>query len=186
MDIFAHLKEKLDILDADGNKTGEAKTYDEVHSRGLLHLCVHGWVINSKRELLLQKRSKYVRAYPEYWDGSAFGHVNSGQTSLEAAQKETSEELGLDLPSEAFKHLFSVKENYVLNNGTFIENAFNDVYVIHADMEIKDFKTEPDEVTEIRWLGIEEFKEWVLGKGEPLVPHKEEYEKLLEYLATQE
>lgn len=181
MDIFAQLQEKLDILDTARNKTGEAKTYDEVHSQGLLHLSVHGWVINSKKELLLQKRSKFVRVYPEYWDSSVSGHVISGQTSLEAMQAETKEELGLDLPPEAFKYLFSVKEDYVLNDGAFIENAYNDIYVIYLDRE-EEFKTDVDEVEAVRWLGIEEFKNWTVGHGELLVPHAEEYKKLLEYL----
>lgn len=187
IDIFAGLEEEIDILDESGNKTGESKTYDEVHSQGLLHLCVHVWVINSKKQILLQQRSKYVRVYQGYWNSAASGHVTSGQNSLEAAQKETREELGLDLPPELFKFLCTIKENYISNKGTFIENALNDIYIVNSDLNIEDFKTELDEVKEIRWLSLEEFKKWTknMNEGEMLVPdHNEEYNRLLEYLET--
>jgi isopentenyldiphosphate isomerase len=78
--------EYLDILDNNGNKTGETRSYDEVHEKGLIHRTVHVWILNSKKELLVQKRSKDRRAHPDYWDISAAGHISAGQTSLEAAQ----------------------------------------------------------------------------------------------------
>ncbi len=184
LDIFAGLEEEIDILDENGNNTGEHKTYDEVHGQGLLHLCVHVWFVNSIGQILLQKRSKYVRVYKECWDSSASGHVTSGQGSLGTMQKETREELGLDLPQEAFEYLFRVKEKYTVNNGAFIENAFNDIYLVHSDLAIEEFKFDKDEVKEIKWIDIEEFKKWTKGEGEIVVPHNEEYEKLFEYLIT--
>jgi isopentenyl-diphosphate delta-isomerase type 1 len=181
-DIFAGLNTQIDIVDEKGNKTGETKSYDEVHASGLLHKSVHVWVLNSKGEILLQKRSKYVRAYPLYWDISAAGHVNSGQTSLEAAQMETKEELGLLLLSADFKFLCTLNEYNVSNNGKHIENGLSDIYVLHLDLEISQLKIEPEEVEEVRWVRNEEFEKWISGKVELLVPHTGEYEKILEYL----
>ena len=181
-DIFAGLNDYLDILDEAGNKTGEIKTYDEVHAKGLLHKSVHIWAVNSKGEVLLQKRSKFVRAYSECWDNSAAGHVTSQQSSIEAAQAETKEELGLDLLPDDFEYLFTLRQNIVSNNGTYLENEFVDIYLIRLDFEISKYKGEPDEVEELRWLTKEEFKKWIQGEGEQMVPHREEYEKILEYL----
>ena len=42
--------EYLDILDKNGNKTGERKPRKEVHSKGYWHKGVHIWIINSKKE----------------------------------------------------------------------------------------------------------------------------------------
>lgn len=181
-DIFAPLDEKLYILDENKNKIAESKMYEEIHREGILHLCVHVWVLNSEKQLLLQKRSKYVRVYPEYWDNSASGHVMFDQTSLEAAQKETREELGLDLSPEFFKYLFSIREHFTANDGTYIENAFNDVYLVQVDLDIEKLKTESKEITELKWFDLEEFKKLVAGQGEPLTTHHEEYKKLIEYL----
>lgn len=46
--------EFLDILDKNGNKTGEKKERKEVHSKGYWHKGVHIWIINSNKELLVQ------------------------------------------------------------------------------------------------------------------------------------
>lgn len=183
-DIFTHLNdiETFDILDRAGNKTGEIKGYNETHSSGLLHLTVHVWVRNPKGHILLQKRSKYVRVYPTYWDVSAAGHVISPQSSAQAAQLELREELGLDLPQEKFEFLFRIPEFYKTNEGTHIENAFNDVYVVNFDFNVQNLKTEHKEVTEVRFLDLNGFKSWVRGEGEKLVPHQEEYQKLISYL----
>ena len=47
--------EYLDILDENGNLTGEKKLRTEVHRDGDWHKAVHVWILNSKNQLLLQK-----------------------------------------------------------------------------------------------------------------------------------
>ena len=174
------MEEYLDIVDDKGEKTGESRSYNEVHKDGLLHRTVHVWFLNSERKLLLQKRSPNKRAYPDHWDISAAGHVSAGQTSKEAAQRETEEELGISLPQSAFQYLFTVKEHTVLNNGTYVNDEFQDVYLVRLDIKPQELKLPADEVSEIKWLGIEELKLWLKGGGEILVPHEEEYRRLLE------
>lgn len=60
-----------------------------------VHRVVHVLVSNHKGELLLQKRSMNKDVAPGKWDTSVGGHVNPGETLLEAARRETEEELGL-------------------------------------------------------------------------------------------
>src|SRR3989344_1498741 len=103
--------EYLDILDENGELTGQTVAYDVAHQKGILHKAVHVWLLNSKGELLIQKRSANKEAYPNQWEISASGHVSAGQTSLEAARRETKEELGLDLPDQAFQYLFTLKHS---------------------------------------------------------------------------
>ena len=176
------MEEFLDILDTDGKKTGESKSYDDAHHSGFIHRTVHVWFLSSKNELLLQKRSANKRAYPNHWDISAAGHISAGQTSLEAAKRETQEELGLTLSDSIFDYLSSVEEHIVLNNGTYVNNELQDVYLVHSDVVLSELKLPADEVSEVRWIGIEEFKLWVKGEGEMLVPHDEEYSLLLKRL----
>lgn len=176
------MEEFLDILDAEGKKTGKSKSYDDVHRTGLIHRTAHVWFLNSKNELLLQKRSANKRAYPNLWDISAAGHVSAGQTSLEAAKRETEEELGLGLPDSMFEYLFTVEEHVVLNNGTYVNNEFQDVYLVRSDVNLSELKLPADEVSEVRWVGIEEFRSWINGEGKKLVPHDEEFTLLLNHL----
>jgi isopentenyldiphosphate isomerase len=177
------MEEQIDILNEQGEKTGESRTKTDVHKLGLWHRTIHVWFINSKGEFLLQKRSKNMEAYPGYWYNSVSGHISAGQSSLEAAQRETHEELGVLLPEDNFKYLFSVRKQEVLNGGMYLNNEFNDVYLVHSDLALSEFKIQTEEVDEIKFVSLEEFKKWILGKGELFVPDTEEHKKLLEFLA---
>lgn len=176
------MEEYLDIVNEKGEKTGRSFTYDETHKRGLLHRTVHVWFINSQKQLLLQKRSKNKRAYPDMWDVTVGGHISAGQTSLEAAQRETEEEIGQHIPANDLKFLFTVRQPRTEHRKDFIDEEFNDVYVVKSDGKVSDFTVEKDEVDEVKWVDLKEFALWTQGKGAVLVPHPEEYKRLLEIL----
>lgn len=182
------MEEQLDILNEQREKTGEVKGYNETHLLGLLHNTVHVWLMNRKGELLLQKRTKNKRIFPLHWDVSIGGHVSSGQITIEGAQMEAREELGLNLAPEDFKYLFTLKEDNItkFNGEDWFEKGFNEVYLVRSDLEITEFKLAPDEIEEVRWMDKKEFEKWVRGKGEILAPHEEEYKKLLEYLSAEQ
>ena len=91
--------EIFDVVDADDQVIGQAPR-GEVHARDLWHRAVHLLVFNEKGELFLQKRSPWKDKHPSKWDSSAAGHLDSGETYLEAARRELAEELGLP-PAEA-------------------------------------------------------------------------------------
>lgn len=63
---------------------------------------------NPQGEVLLQKRAASEENYPGYWDVSAGGTVQAGETYEEAAKRETVEELGVtpELTSQG-KELFT-------------------------------------------------------------------------------
>ncbi len=86
--------EIFDIVDEQDNVIGQASR-QEVHKKGLLHRVIDIFVLNSQGELLLQKRSEKKDTNPGLWTVSAGGHVDSGQTYLEAAHRELEEELGI-------------------------------------------------------------------------------------------
>lgn len=174
-------EEYLDILNEKGEPTGESRPYNDAHQKGLIHRTAHVWFVNSKKQILLQKRASNKLAYPDYWDISAAGHISAGQTSLEGAQMETKEELGLSLPGEAFVFLCTLKENIILNQGTYVNNEFQDVYVVRMDIELSQMHSD-EEVSELKWIEFEEFK--LISKDEKsmLVPHAEEYDRLIRYI----
>ena len=77
------------------------------HKNGLWHRSVHVWIINSKNQILLQKRCAAKKFYPEFWDCSFAGHIGAGECSVVSAIREGEEELGLKLKESDLKYAFT-------------------------------------------------------------------------------
>ena len=87
-------EEIFDVVDECDRVVGQAPR-SVVHARKLLHRAVHIFVFNSRRELLLQKRSALKDEYPLCYTSSASGHLSAGESYETAAPRELEEELGL-------------------------------------------------------------------------------------------
>lgn len=74
--------ELLDVLNEKGEFTGISKPRGEIHKLGLYHKAIHCWIINSKGEMLIQKRSPLKKAYPNLWDISCAGHIEAGLLTI--------------------------------------------------------------------------------------------------------
>ncbi len=111
------MDEIFDVVDENNNVVGKAAR-KECHTKGLWHRAVHIIIVNSKGEMLLQKRAGDVY-FPHYWDISAAGHVNYGQSFLRTAKRELKEELGLSVPLQKIRKIGSfsipsVRYHYIL------------------------------------------------------------------------
>ena len=93
--------ELLDVLDKNGKPTGKVKPRSEIHRDGDWHRAAHVWIMNSKSELLIQKRAATRKYHPNRWSVSVGGHVSENENSRTSVAREVKEELGLHcLPSE--------------------------------------------------------------------------------------
>ncbi len=177
------MEEEVDILDSKtGNPTGEVRLKKDAHKEGLWHRAVHVWLVNFKGEILLQRRSENKESHPNMWDISAAGHVSAGEDKVTSALREIEEEIGLKLSSIDLKQIGEITQQHVLNNGTFINNEYNSIYLVKTDIDIDKFKMQMEEVKDLRWIPIPEFKKWAEEKRSDLVPHPEEYKLILEYV----
>lgn len=174
--------EYIDIVDEKGNKTGEVRSREDVHKHGLLYRSVHVWCVNSQNEILLQKRSLKVKNLPGKWDISIGGLVPSGKEVLDAIKMEALEEIGITINEDDLKFLGITRENNILNNGTYIQNGICYIYLIEVDLKIGEFKLNKDEVSELKWVSIQDFQKMVEEKNPELVPHWEEYDILINKL----
>jgi isopentenyl-diphosphate delta-isomerase len=95
-------RELLDIVDMDGNPTGTQYDKATIHTNGLWHRDVHVWVTDGTH-ILEQQRTWDKKIMPGAWDVSVGGHVGAGESYLDAAVRETEEELGLQFPPERFR-----------------------------------------------------------------------------------
>ncbi len=174
--------EYLDILDKNGNKTGEIKTRKEVHSKGYWHKGVHIWIINSKKELLVQRRSANKDVYPNKLYISVAGHPVSGEEEIEAIKREFYEEIGVELDTSKLEYLFTFSQEVIENEGKFLDNQFYDVYLIEMDLDISKLNLQKDEVSEVKNIYYKKFEKMIENKNKDIVNHPEEWKKLFEIL----
>lgn len=176
--------EYFDLVDANNQSLGISKPRAHVHRDGDWHRAIDIWILNSQNQLLLQKRSEQKESYPGLWEVSCSGHISAGEESLPSALRELDEELGIKAEPQDLKLIFTVKESHLTNNGTFINNEFKDVYLIKSDPDITQLQLQAEEVSEVRWITIEDLK--LHHSDADFVPHPEEYEKLFQYLEINE
>jgi isopentenyldiphosphate isomerase len=148
----------IDVLDENGLRTGEVLPRKEIHKQGKLHRAVHLYLFDKSGKILLQQRSKNVDHYPELWGISLTGHIDAGESSTTALQREIQEELGLNPEKMKVSFLFSYRRDAVLNQ-TYIDRQFNDVYACFHDFKLEDIKFERSEVQAIDLIPFSRFKE---------------------------
>ena len=175
--------ENFDVLNSDGEPTGVVKPRVEVHRDGDWHRSVHVWIINSKQELLLQKRAHNKDSFPNMWDISVAGHVSAGQKSLETGIREVRAEVGLDITNDELEHNFTVKNQNITDEGKFVDNEFNDVYLIRKDVEVPNLNFDKKEIAELQWMHFEKLEGLVKQtEDNQIVPHEREYQLLFDVL----
>ena len=169
--------EYIDVLDENGKPTGITKTIRDIHLDGDLHRSAEVWIVNSKGELILQQRSPSKPRYPNLWDISAAGHLSTGQSSIEAAMRETEEELGLRLPADKFEYLFTNRKKIRVDANN-MENEFEDVYLVQLDFDLSKLTIQKEEVEEVRSVHYKNLERAVANNDKTLVPHGELYDRL--------
>ena len=73
------MEEYFDVLNEKGEYIGKTETRKKCHKEGLWHKAVVVFIINSKRQVLLQKRSANKKMWANMWDITAGGHVLAGE-----------------------------------------------------------------------------------------------------------
>ena len=173
--------EYIDVLDKKGNKTGKSKPYPDIHKDGDWHRAVHIWFINSKGEILLQQRTPTMKIYGNMLCASASGHVSAGESSETSALREIEEEVGIRISKKKLKWIGEVTRNEILNNGTFLDKEYNDVYIVKMDLGIDNLKSNT-EVKSFKWVPVNGFLKMVKENNSNLVPHPKGYKLLLSFL----
>ena len=150
--------ELIDILDENGIKTGNTSTIKELHKSGKWHKVVGIIIYDFNKKLLMQQRALNEISDPGKWDISAAGHVNSGETEIEAVKRELSEEIGLNLKENQIELFMSYKKE--VNNKTVNKKHLEDIYIAQIDAEsINEFTIQNEEVEQVKWFSINELKE---------------------------
>jgi isopentenyl-diphosphate Delta-isomerase len=88
---------------------------------------------------------------------SAAGHITAGDTPQRTIIREAKEELGLDLDPADLTFIGIKKVDEAMPDET-VHRVFNWTYLAQMNIDIEDIKLEEAEVSNIRWLPVDEFE----------------------------
>ncbi len=167
------MKEYLDIVDEQGNPTGEIIDRETAHLRGIRHRTAHVWLLREKNgsiQILLQKRCSSKASYPGCYDISSAGHIPAGVDYIPSALRELDEELGVTAAAE---ELIFCGSRTIIADKEFHGREFHDrqvshVYILWRDMEESSFRLQPEEVESVCWFGLDDCIESVRSNT---IPH---------------
>ena len=141
--------EYLDIVDENDELTGEKEDRDYVHNNNLYHRHTSCWILNQKGEILLQRRALIKKKKPGVWSKTG-GHVDTGETVIDAIKREVKEEIGLELEDN---NLFFMQKFKSIN-----PNFFSYGYIALTNKDIEDYKLQLEEVDKVKYYKIEDLE----------------------------
>jgi isopentenyl-diphosphate delta-isomerase len=133
--------EWLDLVDENDVVIGR-KLRSEVYKEGLQNYrVIHLYILNSKGELWIPRRTAQKKLFPLGLDFSCAGHVESGSTYEDTLKKECLEELNLDLSNLSVRYLGKLTPK----DGV----CFSEHYEVRSDTVPR---YNPDDFVSYEWL----------------------------------
>lgn len=150
--------ELLDIIDSDGNPTGQVRERTLIHRYGNLHRTSHVWIVRPGSsggfDVLLQKRSALKDSFPGCYDISSAGHIPAGGSYLDSALRELEEELGLYASQD---ELIPIGMQNATVRASFYGRPFHNhelsaIYILNRDVDISSLTLQKEEVESVLWM----------------------------------
>ena len=117
------------------------------------HLVVHVWLKDREGRYLLTQRAASRPTFPLYWE-CVGGSVLRGESSIQAAVRETAEEVGVQLRAEEGELLFTKIR------GTKDDKRYNDIvdvwqFLYNGEIDVVQNAT-TNEVAQVKWMHRDE------------------------------
>ncbi|KQC28839.1 NUDIX hydrolase [Flagellimonas eckloniae] len=171
------MDELVDILDENGNFTGQTCLKSEAHQTGLFHPTVHVWFYTTDGKMLFQKRGKDKKTFPLLWDVSVAGHIGASEPIVEAAIREVEEEIGLKVSASDLDKI-GIFKSMQKHSESLIDNEFHHTFLCRLSAPLQDLVKQESEVDDLNLFTIEDFKSKLnQNEFDRFVPHKSSYYK---------
>lgn len=143
-------QEIFDVLDSSGQLTGRYVERGRTLDRGDYHLVVHVWKHNKQGQWLIDRRSFYRGSSMDgKWETTG-GAAVAGDDSLQAALRETREELGIELdPGQGCLFHRGIRQR---EDG---HGWIQDVWVFEWNGSLDDISFQESETCDAKWVDFE-------------------------------
>lgn len=166
------MDELIDILDSEGNYTGETKMKSHAHRMGLFHATVHIWLYTKEGQVLIQQRGRNKDVYPLLWDVSVAGHVGAGEQIEISAVREIKEEIGLHVQTEQLIKI-GVFKSIQKHHDNLLDCEFHYTFICELQVSLNQLKKQESEVENLDLIPLVQFEKEMLDSTfiRKYVPH---------------
>ena len=140
-----------------------------------LHRGISVFIFDTKGNLLLQQRSHKKKTWPLVWSNSCCGHPKLEETSVDAAKRRLSYELGI---TDVKLDVLLPDYRYLFEKDGIVENEFCPVLVGITNQEPK---INTDEVEAVKWVSWKAWLDEVEKNPDNYSPWCVEETKLLDF-----
>lgn len=149
-------------VDENDNEIGSGLLKSAIE-KGIAVRIARVFLQNSQGKILIQKRSENHPWLPGRWDHSASGHVDAGETYMEAAIRELQEEVGITNVKLSQSGKF-----YIVERGGFgMKKSFNMIFIGKFEGNVK---IDNIEVTDYRWASPKDIKKEIKDNPDAFTP----------------
>ncbi len=123
----------------------------EAHEKGILHRAFSVFILNDKKEIMLQQRAGHKYHSPLLWTNTCCSHQRKGETTIDASIRRLQEEMGFATPlTEIFSFIYKAPFDNGLTEHELdhvLIGYYNDSPIINTE-----------EVESWKWLSVAEVK----------------------------
>lgn len=152
--------ELFDLYTADRVKTDRTMVRGDAVPEGCYRIVVHVCIFDPEGRMLIQQRQPFKEGWSNMWDITVGGSAVAGDTSRTAAERETREEIGLDID------LTDMRPSLTL----YWEHGFDDYYLLTRELDPASLHLQYEEVQTVRWATREEIHR-MIDNGE-FIPYE--------------
>lgn len=144
------IEEKVILVDVNDKPIGLMDKM-AAHEQALLHRAFSVFVINDKKELMLQQRASHKYHSPLLWTNTCCSHQRAGESNIQAGKRRLEEEMGF---KTELKELFHFIYKAPFDNG-LTEHELDHVMIGYSNEEPN---INQEEVESWKWMKIEDIK----------------------------
>lgn len=174
------MDEYIDVVDKQGNFIGKSELKSIIHKKGYYHHTAHVWFYTKNGAVLLSQRSAKKTICPLLWDVSVAGHIDAGETPMQAAVRETQEEIGITI-SENNLQPIGVFECFQTYENGINDNEFHNTFIAEITESISQLTIQEEELEAVKFVSLDEFKKLIenIGADNHFVPSNKTYYELV-------